>query len=161
VALQRNDRNADLDRGSDVRRDQAVACEPTQRPPEGCSDARQIPVPMDVYLMSAATKEDINKFYAESESTAALPNPVWHSRSTVKGTSSAVIRLAFDDLGVLLEKPVEILWEIEGHKIGIPFNILLLSGETEEEMRQQLFSIQPLFSKNNLSLMLRSAEANG
>jgi hypothetical protein len=100
------------------------------------AETPELRLPMDVYFMSARTKEDIDKFYAKSKSVAPLHEPVWHTRATT-GTASTpivLIGLSFDDLNKLIDNPLEFLWEIEGERIKVPFNILICGGETKEEM---------------------------
>ena len=91
---------------------------------------------MDVILMSTRTKEDIDRHFAKSKSLAPLYEPLWHSRA-ISGTPPkpvVIVAFAFADLDALIQNPLQFLWEIEGQRIDVPFNIVILSGETKEEM---------------------------
>jgi hypothetical protein len=101
-------------------------------------DEGYVRVPMDVYFLSTRTTEDIDNFYATSKSVAPVHDPVWHTAATSTADDARVVLvgLSFDDLGSLIENPLEFRWEIEGKHIGAPFNIVICSGETREEMTE-------------------------
>jgi hypothetical protein len=98
----------------------------------------QVPIPMDVILMSTRTKEDIDRHYANSKSVAPLYEPIWHTRA-MAGTPPApvvIVGFAFADLDALIQNPLQFLWEIPGEPINIPFHIAICGGESKEEMME-------------------------
>jgi hypothetical protein len=103
-----------------------------------------VPIPMDVFLMSARTRQDIDRFYFEKKSIAPLYEPLWHTRATVRGTPIVIIAFSFDDLDALNDNTLQYLYQIEGKRINIPFNILICSGETREAMTEWFLKVNSI-----------------